>query len=457
MKITKVLQIIFAIIALLTLMALSVPANGVNIGSMTLRYPTLKTILTVQDSAPSIIPTPVEPPEMAQLRDSIAYYKEVTTNGELRFWLPSEHYFNGFWRKAEMARQNGRVIRILHYGDSQIEMDRISSRLRTYMQETFGGGGPGMMSARTIIPSPAYYISAPGEMTHLASFGDSTCVRSYGNYGPMMQCFRMSGGVNVSVRTSSKRHVDPRTNNITSVRLVFNSLGSSLKASLDTTSFSHQGKGVSSFAWSMDTLQRFRVRIRGRADLYCLLADNGPGVAVDNIPMRGCSGQQFTLVDAEKLTAAYRQMDVGMIILQFGGNSVPYLRNSKSISKYCTSIGKQIDHLHRCCPNAAIVFVGPSDMSTRSGGRMKSYAVLPELIDSLTVTALNHNAAYWSIFHAMGGLNSMTEWHRQGLAGADYIHFSQKGADLMGDRMAEAFKNSYTLYRLERKMRNNKK
>ena len=459
MKASKLLLIIAAIMAILALMAMAAPAEDVHLAGITLRYPTLTSILTSQDGekAAKIENIPVEPPEMAQLRDSIIYYKKLVSDGDKRFWMPSEHYFDAFWHNAERARQNGRTIRILHYGDSQIEMDRISSRLRSYMQTTFGGGGPGMMSVRTIIPSPAYSISAPGALTHLASFGDSTCVRSRGNYGPMMQCFRLGGGsLRVNVRSLSNRRVDPLTANITSVRLVFNNMGNNFKATIDSTRQETASGGVSSFAWTLDTAQRFKVNISGRADLYCLLADGGPGVAVDNIPMRGCSGQQFTLVDKDKLTAAYSQMDIGMIILQFGGNSVPYLRTGKSISKYCTSLGRQIDHLHQCCPKAAIVLVGPSDMSRRGNGGMQSYPVLPELIDSMVATAMNHNAAYWSIFHAMGGLNSMAEWHRQGLAGADYIHFTQRGADMMGDRLVEAFKNSYTLYRLQRKMKNKK-
>lgn len=457
MRLSKVLLVLTAIMSLLTLTALIAPKGGFRVAGAVLRYPTLGSILTSRgdNAAVKIGNEVVELPEMTQLRDSISFYKKLVSEGDQRFWLPSETYFDAFWRNAEKAQASGRTIRILHYGDSQIEMDRISSRLRSYMQSTFGGSGPGMMSVRTIIPSPVFSISAPGNLTHLSSFGDSTCVRSKGNYGPMMQCFRLAGGgLNVSVRTSSGRHVDPRTANITSVRLVFNNMGDSFQASLNGTDYSTQERGVASYLWTMDTVHRFKVNINGNADLYCLLADGGPGVAVDNIPMRGCSGQQFTLVNAEKLTAAYQQMDVGMIILQFGGNSVPYLRSGKSISTYCKAIGKQIDHLHQCCPGAAIVFVGPSDMSVRDGAGMKSYPVLPELIDSLAATAISHNAAYWSIFHAMGGMNSMAEWHRQGLAGADYIHFSQRGADLMGDRMAEAFKNSYTLYCLKKKVRN---
>ena len=215
--------------------------------------------------------------------------------------------------------------------------------------------------------------------------------------------------------------------------------------------------GIGSFSWLLDSATaHVRLTVSGNADLYGVLVDDGPGIAVDNIPMRGCSGQQFTLVPEDKLASAYRQLDVGMIILQFGGNSVPYIKTSKQISTYCQSIGKQIDHLHRCCPGATLLFVGPSDMSTRLRGQLQTYPALPELIDSLAATATTHGAAYWSIYHAMGGLNSMPEWSRQGLAGQDYIHFSQRGADLMGDRLSQALDNSYRLFCLERKMKQEK-
>ena len=167
--------------------------------------------------------------------------------------------------------------------------------------------------------------------------------------------------------------------------------------------------------------------------------------------MRGCSGQQFTLVNEQLLTAAYAPLDIGMIILQFGGNTAPYLKDSKDISTYCRSIAKQIAYVHRCCPKAKLLFVGPSDMSKRIRGEVQTYPIIPELIDSLAATATANGAAYWSIYHAMGGLNTMPQWTRQGLAGNDYIHFSQKGADKMGDLLAEAFDNSHSLYILEQR------
>ena len=143
--------------------------------------------------------------------------------------------------------------------------------------------------------------------------------------------------------------------------------------------------------------------------------------------------------------------------MQFGGNSMPYLNNRKSVEIYCQSIGRQIDYVRSCCPQAKILFIGPSDMSTREKGNLQTYPWLPTVVDSLRATVNRHGAAYWSIYHAMGGWNSMVEWNRTGLAGSDYVHFSSHGAEKMGNMLAQAFADNYQLYCLRRRLNKNNK
>lgn len=459
MKSSKVLLFIASIIASLALIGAIMPDEGVEVADHHVGFASLHTLVAEHERV-DINTHAAEPPEMLQLRDSVDYYRTLVNDGSLRFWLPNGHYLDAFWRTAEQARRRGRTVRVLHYGDSQIEMDHITSRLRSHLQQRFGGGGPGMVPFHTITPSLTINQSTTGHLIHLSSFGDSTVVRSRGDYGPMMQSFRLGGTAGTTLRAAKSKSVDDRAKHFSRVTLLYNDRSGHL--GVDFTDRQHRatsrqrndGKGIGSLIWSLDsTSNNIHLNVSGSADLYCVLLDDGPGVAVDNIPMRGCSGQQFTLVPEEKLTAAYDQMDVGLIILQFGGNSVPYLKSADQISTYCKALGKQIDHVRQCSPKSKVLFIGPSDMSTRLQGQMQSYPILPQLIDSLAATAVAHGAAYWSIFHAMGGHNSMPEWTRQGLAGQDYIHFSQRGADLMGDRLVEALDNSYRLYRLEQRLK----
>ena len=458
MRAREILRVFAIVIIALFALSLTFPQDGIDIGTLNLRFLSLHSL--VENRQTSFKESNEEAIQgQIGLEDSIAYYHRLVDSSDIRFWLPSPDYLDNFWQVVEQARSKGRVVRIMHYGDSQIEMDHMTSRLRACMQHNFGGSGPGMMPFRSITPNMTARQSTSGELIHLASFGDSLTVRSRGNYGPMMQCFRLGGGgATLTVKSSQSTHVDDAAKRFKRVQLVANNRGS-LSADFSCLKGKKGSQhlvapqGVCTLSWSADSItEGIRLHVSGSADLYAVTIDgDGGGVAVDNIPMRGCSGQQFTLVDEQMLTAAYSTLDVGMIIMQFGGNSVPYFKNSQDISTYCQSIGKQIAYVHRCCPKAKILFIGPSDMSVRIRGELQTYPVIPELIDSLAATATANGVAYWSIYHAMGGRNSMPQWTRQGLAGNDYIHFSQKGADKMGDLLAEAFDNSHMLYTLERK------
>ena len=206
--------------------------------------------------------------------------------------------------------------------------------------------------------------------------------------------------------------------------------------------------GVHTCHWLLDSAATsVQISMQGSADLYGIMLDDGYGVAVDNIPLRGSSGDQFTLITDTLLRTSYKQANVGLIILQFGGNSVPVIYNEKSLNNYCTSIERQIRRVRQCCAGATILFIGPSDMSTRRGGVMQTYPMLPQLIDSLRTIALRNNAAYWDIYEVMGGHNSMIAWVNNGLAGPDYIHFTPAGARRVGKTLAQNFATMYDLYR----------
>ena len=192
----KITTVFASIIACLTVVSMGFPSEGITLGDHTYYLPSIQDLTEANTTGSANIGNTKNikiPKEITALSDSINYLQSSFDQSDLRLWLPNESYLDDFWTTAENAVSDNRVVRILHYGDSQIEMDRISYQLRAYMQQHFGGGGPGMLPFRTIIASTSVSQSASGNLTHLASFGDSTVVRSRGNYGPMMQCFRMAG------------------------------------------------------------------------------------------------------------------------------------------------------------------------------------------------------------------------------------------------------------------------
>lgn len=462
MKASGTLKFFAAVVAALALLCIVFPKNGIALGGVTLRFPSLHKVLVREQekSMDQLLVKRVER-DMTGARDSIDECRHFLFEGQTRFWLPDNDIscFDKFFENAEKAEQQHRIIRVLHYGDSQIEQDRISCRLRERLQMVFGGGGPGMLPLRQPVQTITFNQSASGSLIGQSTYGDSTFVRANGNYGPMLRSWRVTGGASLSLFASKGNYASERAGRFSSIRVLFNNRPGPLSVTMRNRkgpgaySQSVDRQGVGMIAWRMDSVtSSASVTLKGTADIYGVLVDDGYGVAVDNIAMRGVSGHQFKQANFDQLAESYRMMDVGMIIMQFGGNSVPYLRSEKTIDAYCAKLGDQIDYVRQACPEAVILFVGPSDMSTKVGGQLATYPMLPMVVEKLRVMANAHGAAYWSIYDAMGGKNSMITWVKNGYAGSDYIHFSHKGARIMGDYLADAITKMYELYKIRHKL-----
>ena len=202
-----------------------------------------------------------------------------------------------------------------------------------------------------------------------------------------------------------------------------------------------------------DSSTRVSLTVSGYADLYGVLMDSKTGVRMDNMAMRGSSGAIFTTMDPDQLRDFYREENVRLILLQYGGNSVPYLKSDSQINTYAESIRKQIVLLRELAPQARIVFVGPSDMATVVSGKRQTYPKLPGIVDLLRENVLAAGGAYWDIFGVMGGENSMVQWvaARPQLAGSDYVHFTLAGSRKIGDMFCDALLLYYDYYRFRKK------
>lgn len=462
MKIYKIVLFILITIALLALVCIFFPKDGVKIGSFTLRFAGLENVLT--NKSQEVMEAEVKEAEeirreriqreaeLAAEQDSakrqqelLALYEQAMQEHVSRIYYPNDdyNYFNQFFASAAAARGDGRTIRVLHYGDSQIELDRFSSTLRRYFQGLFGGGGPGLLPAVQSCPTSTVSQWASENFTQYATYGTGSRDKS-GQYGLMSKCFRVNGSATCSFsRTRTSR-----------VRVLVNDLSTGFSVTLkgDEVEEVRTCDSIGGFQileWNLpSSLSSFKLAFSGKADIHGILLDAGGGVAVDNIAMRGNSGTDFTKINSQLLRDTYKQINVRMIILQYGGNAMPAVSSKKAVENYAASIGRQIKYLQAVCPNTPILFIGPSDMSTVVNGIRQSYPLMEDMVEELKKTALENGAAFWNMYEVMGGKNSMLSWVNKGLAGQDYVHFSPAGAEKISDYLKEAFETAYKHYQI---------
>jgi lysophospholipase L1-like esterase len=182
---------------------------------------------------------------------------------------------------------------------------------------------------------------------------------------------------------------------------------------------------------------RFELEGRKSPEFYAFSMESKSGVIVDNIAMRGSSGTLFKKMNKKQLAAFLRQQDLGLFILQYGGNTVPYIKSKEQAVKYGGWFKSQIEYLHSLKPDAAIIVIGPSDMATKVGGKLMTFPYLIDVRDALKKAAFETGAGFWDLYEVMGGKNAMISWVESDppLAGADYVHFNHRGTQ----RVAELF------------------
>ncbi|MBO4741101.1 MAG: hypothetical protein J5605_05595 [Bacteroidales bacterium] len=462
MKPHATLIFISAVILTLGLLCLIFPKGGITVVGTKIKMPAIADILndnTAQneldiEKMDSIKHLKYEQTSAhSHTKDSLIHFAEFITDSSMGFSLPNDDvcFFDKFFAKAEKAASEGKVVRILHYGDSQIEMDRISDILRAYMQKTFGGLGVGLIPFSQTIPSLSVKQYATGDFTHYSSYGSEDIPRNRGHYGPMAKCCRVNSTAtaNISAATSDTR--DGHLKSFSKITLLFDNLNGNLTATLSANGHSERKysatRGVNTLTWQLDTaVTSVSLTVSGLSDIYGIMVDGSSGVSVDNISMRGASGHQIRMIDSILLAQSYAKMNIGLIIFQYGGNSVPYLTSQASRDNYAEAMAKQLQRLHNTCPNAQILFIGPADMCKMVNGNMQSYPYMQEVVNTLRSMALENNVAFWSMYDVMGGYNSMLTWKKNGLGGGDYVHFSQKGADKMASYLVNAFQTMYELY-----------
>ena len=164
--------------------------------------------------------------------------------------------------------------------------------------------------------------------------------------------------------------------------------------------------------------------------------------------MRGSSGRDLTTISRASIRPFFDREDVAMVILQFGGNSTPYLDATK-LHDFKESVKTLIRSFQALAPKAKVLFIGPADMARNNeAGELESYPILPALNDSLRVAANEAGAAYWSMYAAMGGRGSIVRWAEANpqLAGEDYIHFTPLGAKKIAGLLYDTLHLYYRFY-----------
>jgi len=405
-----------------------------------------------------------------------------------------------FFKKLDKRKQGVGKVRILHYGDSQIEGDRITSVIRNGLQKEFGGSGPGYMAASPLVNSFSVSNQRTGNWRRYPVFGNQDTTLNHNHFGmhgvfsrftpfPTMdtvyqdtirtqitsaegvardtafvpdpivrKVLAYDSTVKATVNISPSKIGYYSSRRYTRMTILFRNPDAPFKL---TVTLSDSTKAVRNFptnAYTQEYKQSFvkspeNIRLEFEAvsspDIYGIRLENDYGIVMDNIPMRGSSGTYFGKINHAEMATQFADANADLIILQFGGNTVPYMPDEERVERYGNWFASQIRYLKRMNPQANFVFIGPSDMSMKDGLDYVTYPLLPYIRDVLRTAALDNGCGFWDMFEVMGGKNSMPSWVAADppLAAPDYVHFTRQGARKIAELFHEALMKDYEDWR----------
>jgi hypothetical protein len=482
----KILVFISSVLAILLLVSIIFPQQGIRINDrITLHFLTLEEILegdTVQYADISDILS-----SSVAISDS-AYQSMLVPAGEegfvrdtiranadsLRMKIHAIEYPGSdstllypFYRKMRSLGKSGKSLRIMHYGDSQIEGDRITSLIRFKLQRQFGGSGIGMQPAVQLY---GYQLS----LRHTASdnwkrytvFGEVDSTLDHNMYGVLGSFARFSPYLSemvaqgeqeyeawISLEQSKRAY--PLTRVFKQCRLYYGNApqpvfcelysdGELFDADFLTATDHFRVK-----TWIFETTpQQLELRFKSSVspDFYGIALDGDRGLSVDNVAMRGSAGLFFSRLDGEMLKEMYDDLGVELLILQFGGNVVPYI--SQNYVYYEKWFYRELSRLKSLVPGLSIIVIGVADMSVKEKDKYVTYPNLEHIRDALKSAAFRADCAFWDMYGAMGGRNSMPSWvfAEPSLASTDFVHFNERGARVLAEMFYNAFMHDYNVY-----------
>ncbi|WP_298952098.1 hypothetical protein [uncultured Nonlabens sp.] len=354
-----------------------------------------------------------------------------------------------FEKLYELDQSKEGKIRIAYYGDSMIDGDLIVQDFRSSLQTRFGGSGVGFVSIKSESARSRYSVKhyASGNWTQRNYMKARTDSLPYGVNGAIFfpvdstaSVKYLASGIKNSYRLNSPRlFYGPATDNtllkVTKEKdTTFNTIALKGKNGLNTVNLSSKN------------LKKIELDFSGAQNtpIYGIDFSDATGIAVDGFSSRGNSGLPLSILNIGQMRKFDQVLSYDLIILQFGANVLTH--KSKNYNWYSSRMTKVIHHLQQAFPDADILILGTADKGTKFENIIKTDTSVVKLLRAQQHYAAKTESGFMSLFHLMGGVNTMPIWTDQKLANDDFTHFSSRGSRKIGRMIYGSLMEDYSAF-----------
>ena len=345
----------------------------------------------------------------------------------------------------------GGQVRIIYYGDSQLEGDRVTSMLRRELRKHGGGTGPGMFAPlMPVMYTRSYVVRSSSNWKRYTLLDYRNGILPHNRLGPMLALCRFTPpGDSLTTRSFATVKVnpvpgaDPAVSRYENLRIFYGNnrdtvlVGIRSGNTLVDFAMLQMGEGPLEYSVPLPAVSDVTVEFTGRnsPDIYALSLESKEGVIVDNVPVRGSAGLEFVMTDFRGFGGAFEDLRPDMLFLQFGLNVVRNVRSEYHY--YEEGLARQVGWLKRASGGAPVVLVSVTDMALRVNDTIQRFPNIVAIRDAQEKAAEASGALFWDAWESMGGAGSVIRWfnHTPPLASKDLTHLSNAGTDTLAARL----------------------
>jgi lysophospholipase L1-like esterase len=121
---------------------------------------------------------------------------------------------------------------------------------------------------------------------------------------------------------------------------------------------------------------------------------------------------------------------------------------------YTQKMVRAVNNLKESFPESSILIVSVSDRSSNQDGKFATIPSMPVMRDAQREIARKCKVAFWDLFTAMGGENSMVKFveAKPPLAAKDYTHLTFQGGRKLARMLADALLHERKEYEKKKKI-----
>jgi LysM repeat protein len=326
------------------------------------------------------------------------------------------------------------LYRIIHFGDSHIQADKLTSEIRKQFQKEAQNGGSGIIFPYSLCGSfgPAGVQSKiQGKYSYATQLKNPSALP----IGLMGYTITLPKESKIFMQFDDKFQGKLSKSITIWVHSQLDSTHIQLDENWELTNRKSLGQGIYTYSYETKNIQnQITIKSKSNAAFWGLEFNADSGVSYQQ---NGLVGAQFThlIKHEEQVILQLSAIKPDLIIFSYGTNEAYDNIDSKF---YFEKVSKFINQLKTNLPTTSILITNAPD--TRSGGKTPISQV--NVNETLKKVSVQCQTAYFDLNKAMGGWGSLYNWQKKGFVLNDQLHFNKDGAKVLGQLITYAIFSS---------------